>query len=57
MNLQGATRDRIVSRLRAGRTMNEITSYGDFNKNTVYDDKWKFDDFIASRDLLRLVSL
>jgi hypothetical protein len=28
--------------------MNEIMNYGDFNKNTVYDDKWKFDEFIAS---------
>jgi hypothetical protein len=24
-------------------------SYGDLNKNTVYTDKWQFDEFTASR--------
>jgi hypothetical protein len=30
-------------------TRAEIMSNGDFNKNTVYDGKWKYDNFIASR--------
>jgi hypothetical protein len=29
--------------------MNETMSYGDFHKNTVYTDKWQFDEFTASR--------
>ncbi len=35
MNQQEATRAGAVSWLRAGRTVKEIMSYGDFNKNTV----------------------
>jgi hypothetical protein len=34
MNLQEATRAGAVFWLRAGRTVKEIMSYGDFNKNT-----------------------
>ncbi len=41
MNLKEDTRARTVSGLPAGRTVKEITSYGDFSKNTFYDDKWK----------------
>jgi hypothetical protein len=41
MNPQEATRAGTVSGLRAGRTMEEIMSYGDFCKNTFCDDKWK----------------
>jgi hypothetical protein len=35
MNQQEATRAGAVSWLRARRTVKEIMSYGDFNKNTV----------------------
>jgi hypothetical protein len=48
MNQQGSTRAVIVCRLRAGRTMKEIMSYGNINKNIVYDVERKFDKFIAS---------
>ncbi len=37
-NQQGATRAGIVFGLHARRTMNETVSYGDFNKNTFYND-------------------
>jgi hypothetical protein len=49
VNQQGATRAGIVFGLHAERTMNETMSYKDFNKNSVYNDKWQFDEFIASR--------
>jgi hypothetical protein len=49
MNQQEATRAGAVSWLRAGRTVKEIIRNGHFNKNTVYDGKWKYDKFIASR--------
>jgi len=48
MNQQGPTRAVIVCGLRAGRTMKEIMSYGNINKNIVYDVERKFDKFIAS---------
>jgi hypothetical protein len=37
MNQQEATRAEAVSWLRAGRTVKEIMSYGDFNKNTCWE--------------------
>jgi hypothetical protein len=39
MNLQEATRAGTVSGLRAGFTVKEIMSYGDFSKNTFCDEK------------------
>ncbi len=50
MNQQKATGAGPVSCLRAGRTVKEIMSNGDFEKDTVYDGKWKYDKFIASRE-------
>jgi hypothetical protein len=39
MNQQEATRAGAVSWLRAGRTVKEIMSNGDFDKNSDYDGK------------------
>jgi hypothetical protein len=40
MNQQEATKAGSLSVLRAGRTVKEIMSYGDFRKKTVYDEKY-----------------
>ena len=59
MNQQGSTRAVIVCGLRAGRTMKEIMSYGNINKNTLHDFERKFEHFqnkyenIVSKDALR----
>jgi hypothetical protein len=49
----------IVCGLRAGHTMEEIISYGNINKSTVYDVERKFEHFqnkyenVVSKDALR----
>ena len=48
MKQEEGTRVVIVCGLRAGRTVEEIMSYGNIKKSTVYDVKKKFDEFIAS---------
>jgi hypothetical protein len=47
MNHQEAIRAVIVCRLRAGRTMKEIMSFGNINKITVYDVERKFEKFLS----------
>jgi hypothetical protein len=39
VNQQEATKAGTVSGLRAGRTVKEIISYGDFSKHAHYDEK------------------
>jgi hypothetical protein len=46
---QGAKGAGIVFGLHAAHTINETMSYGDFNKKTVYTDKWQLDNFTASK--------
>jgi hypothetical protein len=53
---QGAKRAGIVSGLCAGRTVDETMSYGDFNKNPVYEDKWSSTNLLLLEDLLIRVS-
>ncbi len=57
MNQQEATRAGEVSWLRAGRTVKEIMRNGDFNKNTVYNGKWKYDKFAASRGFSDIIMI
>jgi hypothetical protein len=48
VNQQEATKAGTFSGLRAESNVKETISYGDFSKHTLYDEKRKFDECVAS---------